>query len=303
MRTKETSAFAGWSSQRSARRAKAVLMAAVLLGPSIASTRELAPDGERTGRHWGIGSGYFVDSQTFVPKCVEEKTPLDLIKGGRRESSFILTSTLDERAMAEQLSLAAGASARLGLVKVEGRFGMARAAKSSRQSLSLNWYSWVSPGWKQLGEHKLTADGEKYKQNGTFRQNCGDEYVSAIEQRAELFLSLRADFSSAEQRDEFNAKVKLETLLTKSDVELQTVSKQYGANMRLEVTALQVGGDPADLATALNVTYTPPKVKEEKQEEKQEEYLAVTSCSFGDFGACKKMFDAMIRYATQQFPA
>ncbi|AXC15943.1 internalin E (plasmid) [Acidisarcina polymorpha] len=237
-----------------------------------------------TGKTAILGTAYHSDTQAFSGEClkgISEPT-------GTSSSSFALDQQISESELANDLGFSLGAHARFGVYEgsAEARFN-SRSVSSSFSISSIYRAEYLFP------YEKLTSDSIEFtkfakplydgKQFERWNQACGDSFVSQIRKGAKLYFSIRIDFRSAAQQQDFSAKFSVSGPMAGIEGTLSTASKSFGKDVKVTISALQIGGDPSKVTDIFGT--------------KDDSVHQFVQCTLGTFEACASVLEGAITYA------
>jgi hypothetical protein len=201
-----------------------------------------------SGKVARLGGAYASDKEAFVGGECIEGSKYDEI--GAAESSFSLDQSLSEKQLADQLGFSVGGRARFGVVEASASADFLQRSTSNAFSVSSIYKAYYYfPAHKlRLTQHKYSSLGDSVEANyERWNQTCGDHYVDQIGLGAKLFVSIRVDFASSEQKREFEAKFSIAGPMASASGDLKTATAQFSKDTKITVSAYQLGGDVSKL--------------------------------------------------------
>jgi len=239
-----------------------------------------------TGKSALDGSAYSSTQQDFLGgQCVTGT----LKPTGVSESSFDLSQTVSESQLSTELGFGMGARARYGVVEASLAANFLSRSVSNAFSVSAIYSAHynMQPD-KMVGKTlELTSTGNAAKAGGNFEhwnETCGDSFVDEIRRGAKLFISIRVDFSSQSQKQEFSSKFSISGPMAGVDASLSTASQSFGSTTKVTVSAYQLGGDTTKVS----------KIFGDSDIGRQ----AYVQCSLGHFDDCSTVIKNAIAYAS-----
>jgi hypothetical protein len=240
-----------------------------------------------------IGSAYASDKEHVVGgQCVEGTT----VPTGAPDSALAFDQNISESRLAEDLGFHVGGRARLGVV--EANLAADFLSRSVHDSFSL---SAIYEAHYNLAPQKLVTSSLHYTAAGTqakannfahWAETCGDMFVDEMQAGGKLFYSIRVDFSSAEEKKEFSAHFSLSTPLLDTDNTLKMASERLSKNVKVTVSAYQIGGDETKLSTIFGTS-----------EAGRNQFV---QCAFGSLDNCAHAIQNALAYeadVTTGFPS
>jgi hypothetical protein len=229
-----------------------------------------------------LGSAYQSEKELFVGQsCVVGNTS----STGAPISTFSFDQSLTESQASNELGFDVGGRARFGVVEASASSRFMRGSVSNQYSVSAVWLSeYRLPTQRLSTVQKNDIGNAVYENHERWAETCGDEYVEEITKGAKLFFSIRVDFGSAEQKQQFEAKFQISGPLYSANADLSTASKQFSQNVKITVSALQIGGDVSKITGLFDNTGTGQ--------------TGFIQCTLGDFSKCAQVISAAIGYAT-----
>jgi hypothetical protein len=265
--------------------AKMVLLIPSLFGFAVLST--VQAEGETisastASRTAILGSAYQSEKQSFAGQaCVSGEE----VSTGPSLATFSFDQSLTETQAADQLGLSVGGRARFGVVEASASARFMENAVSSKYSVSAVWLSDYRTQSKKLSKVDLTAIGKSVRENDDrWAETCGDQYVDEISFGAKLFFSIRVDFSSEEQKKQFEAEFGLSGPLYSASSKLETASRRFSRNSKITVSAWQIGGDVS------KITGFFPNSADAR--------TGFVECTLGDLSKCGSTIAGALIYAT-----
>jgi hypothetical protein len=241
-----------------------------------------------------LGQGYDTAKEEFVGRCVRGGT----IFAGSPESTMAFDRSLDQSSMAKQLGFDFGLKARYGLYSGSLAAKFATDSSSSEYS-DVSIYSNTINLKNALldfpGEAEgLTPEGQAAK--GTTEPTvvgdrwpltCGDQFVSQITLGAKLLVSVRVEFSTRQQKQDFSGSVSFSGPPVDVKAALQMASQRFGRRASLHIQAYQLGGDVRKLANIFGAG---------------EGQAPILAASLDNPGAVLAALDAVVAYGQNDFP-
>ena len=129
-----------------------------------------------------------------------------------------------------------------------------------------------------LTEPEITFQGD----DDDFRGNCGNKYISLVENGGELFVGIKLYFSHAEYKDQFEIGGNIETI-TSLNSRIASLHEDVKTDAAVEVFFNQIGGD----LSKLNELF---------------ESGDIVDCSLDKFDKCRKIITGIWNYSNDQFP-
>jgi hypothetical protein len=242
-----------------------------------------------------LGTGYDVFKEEFVGQCVRGTTA----HAGRPESFINFDRSLTESAVADQLGLQVGVKVRYGLFSggLAAQFASESAASefsdvtTYSHHISFQNHVMQFPG---VGEG-LTPQGLAAKGTGdtpfvsdNWKLTCGHEFVSQITLGAKLFVSIKVEFATREDKQNFTASVSFQGPPVDVKASLQLASQRFGKRASVSISGYQLGGEPGRLARVFGASEggTAP----------------IVSASLNNPEAVVQVLDAVVSYSTADFP-
>jgi len=231
-----------------------------------------------------LGSAYNSEKEVFIgDRCLQMEKPPAIT--GKSHSGFTFEESISEEQLSSDLGFGLGARARFGAVSTSLSAKFLSSAMSNSLSVSAVWESSYEFPTQKLDQPTLTPVGTAVKDNfERWATTCGDEYVAELTTGAKLFFSIRVDFTSEQEKKEFEAKFSVSGPLWGVDGELKKASEKMGRHIKINITAFQVGGDTRKLTGLFDQTT-----------EGKANFL---QCQLGNLEGCSKVIQAALSYAT-----
>jgi hypothetical protein len=144
-------------------------------------------------------------------------------------------------------------------------------------------YNYASMGF---GTELLNAYGLGAYNSGNFREGCGDNFFSAENLGAMLFISLKAQFSSTSSAAIFNSQsvqFKILPSLSEGITTLAGIATANNLEGNFAITAYQLGGNPGAFLQALD-------------------NQGMVTCPFAELTSCTNAINQILAYAVTNFP-
>jgi hypothetical protein len=260
---------------------KSVLhVASIILFVAYSSASDIAANTANRGAL--IGSAYQSEKELFVGQnCVSGVSK----PTGTQNSTFSFEQSLTQTQAEQQLGFEAGGRARFGVIEASASARFMRAAVSNQFSISAVWLSDYRLPAEKLTEITKSEVGAAVATNyERWATTCGDEYVDEIVRGAKLFFSIRVDFASLEQKQDFEAKFSVSGPLASAEASLKTASKDFSRDVKITLSALQIGGDVSKITSLFSST--------------DEGRAGFVQCTLGDFEKCAAVIGDALKYAT-----
>jgi len=229
------------------------------------------------------GYAYSAEKQQFVGNaCVKG----GLSNAGFTNSSFSFQQSMSESEAAEQLGFSAGGRARFGLTQVSASARFARNSASTKYSVSAIWLSdYLLPAQKLSTDVGYSEIGKSVSSNSErWRETCGEEYVEEVVRGAQLFFSIRVEFSSIERKQEFQTQFNLSGSVASVQASLDKATHDFSQDAKVTISARQVGGDVSKLTDVFG---------------KEEAAVAgFVQCNLGNFTECAQVIGRALKYAS-----
>ena len=226
-----------------------------------------------------VGQGYDSINRTIKPQyCIQPKNDGRWPEVGLPSSTISMTLQSDRTKIARSLGIDADIS--YGIYSAAASF--LRETESDDLSVSyifggtINFKDVQVGGNYEVNPNLLDADVVKWY------RLCGDSYVQRITRGASLYAALKFHFSDRLEKQQFESSFKVKGGLSVSAAlkEAQKVSQQ---SVQVSVFAVQVGGNVAELSSALSE-------------------VEVATCGMASIDHCLGYLQAIEHYASHSFP-
>lgn len=240
-----------------------------------------------------LGGDYSSDQQmpTFRP-CIGNGTMV--YSGGAKSIlHFGNSGTFDE--IETRLNVDVSEAGSIGLFSESISASYAKYIKDTDYTLSFYYFEQITLPTEFFypdhnGEKALNEYGADAYQQGPdyFRALCGDQLIEQNHLGAGLYVTLKVEFSSLDDKSTFiaNAGAKYGNMFSVSG-KISKIVNEHHMRGTLEVSGLQIGGDASQLGEIFTEGPDP---------------YAVTLCSLEDLGACQKTINGVLAYAAKVFP-
>lgn len=240
-----------------------------------------------------LGQGYDVQREEFVGRCVRGATEF----AGNQESQLNFEHSLAEEQLHKELGFDVGAKVRYGLFS-GGAAAQFASSSSSSEFCDVTTYSHVInlknaklsfPGLPAgLTPEGLAAKGapEGPLVGDNWPVTCGQEFVSQVTLGAKLFISIRIEFASREEKQSFAAQFSFSGPPVEVKANLEQASKRFSKRASLTLHAFQLGGDVRKLPAVFGTGPGAPPI---------------LTASLGNPDAVLAALDAAVRYGKDDF--
>jgi hypothetical protein len=235
-----------------------------------------------SGKSAILGSAYDPSKQDFISQeCVSGTE----VATGSMQSSLHLDQSMSQQQVEQALGLSVGLRARYGAVDISGSAKFLSESASSSYSVSSVYSAFYEFQTKKLVSVTKNSLGTQLAPNfERWLTSCGDSFVDEIHTGARLFFSIRVDFSSESQKQQFEASFSVSGPMAGVDATLKQASKQFSRNTHVTVSAYQIGGDVSKLSGIFG--------------DKAEATQAYVQCTLGNFDDCSSVLANALTYAT-----
>jgi Leucine-rich repeat (LRR) protein len=243
-----------------------------------------------------LGEGYNSKEERFAGRCATGNVEFV----GAQESNVNFSRSLSNKELSDSLGFSIGAKARYGMIKGSMSANFASEASSSSYSEATIYSAKYRFKNKRLNYTGLTPEGKAAKGfsdtifvGENWELVCGHEYVEQVTLGASLYISVKIEFSSKVEKQEFNLQFKVKGPAFQVSGELNQASKSFGSKASITIQGYQLGGDVSRLSAIFG---TGPNSRITSPDGKSVHALAV--CSMANPDACIKILDSALIYAT-----
>ena len=239
-----------------------------------------------------LGAGYNSGQQRFLSSmCLTDGAQKSLRYVGTALGKVAFLTITDRERLQASFGMDVSARARFGLFKADAVAHFLQESLDESYSLSATLEYDIAAKDVLL---QLVPDPEKIlteaakgaaKKPAEFRRRCGDEYVSRIESGARLFITVRATFLNLQAKEDFASNVNLSQGFNSLSVQLKKLKQETREHGSVSIVALQMGGDPRQLASALG------------QGSGSSSTFPILNCSLTQTDACQAALKAAVDYA------
>ncbi|EDN70416.1 conserved hypothetical protein, secreted [Beggiatoa sp. PS] len=140
----------------------------------------------------------------------------------------------------------------------------------------------------QFNQNGLSEFGQKMhnESNQCFRSACGDQFVFQTERGGSLYMAMKFDFTNAESKKEFFAKIGGEYKVTDMSIQIDKTSNFVKETGKVTLSAHQVGGDVTKLANIFGTNNG---------------LSPFLTCKLTQFNQCQQAMQNAINYAKGDF--
>ena len=294
-----------------------VLLACVATLPPAARAQELdyAPMEFSSFGNWAAvtGSGFNYKTNSFTGyECVGGTEELT----GSPDSNLAFSTTVDQSTLQKELGISGDFRTVTGPGEITAGAKYMKATTEDSFSITLNYVGTFKFANRVLRSATPNAVG---KEAGRFVElldkKCGQGFVQQIVRGAKLFISIRFDFTSRDDKEAFGAHFDYRSPLTDVSAKVDNSTKSFARRTRVTVSAYQVGGQVEKVAyifqkgieaarpAAPSDTAAPGEgrvVSETENAGDANSSYTFISCSFGDIDKCKSVLANAIHYATSR---
>ena len=263
----------------------AILLSLFACGPSNDSSALLS-DSNADILNRSLASGYDSARNLKFAACID---PAKYVYSGSNSSilSYIRDYNYDQ--LLDEVSMGIFAKLNLfGLIKAKASGDITSEMATTDDSSAFLYKIDIVGKSAVLKNPTLNANGlSAYLRHDplAFRKTCGDQYVEQVQLGAQMFLGVKYFFTSKEDKEKLKVQMKVSLFwgLIKFTKTWTKEEKSLLKNVRVNVDAYQVGGDP-DKLEAIKKT------------------LERTSCAGDDMVKCGEALDKLLDYAANVFP-
>ena len=231
-----------------------------------------------------LGSAYQSDKQLFPgDRCLTAAT---IVGAGRASAGFTFQTSMTESQLSSELGMGLGGRARSGAVEYSASANFLKNSVSNELSVSSAWESsYTFPVDKLVATRNDLNETGKAMLNNPERwaETCGDEYVNELTRGAQLFFSIRVDFHSTEDKQQFEARFSVSGPLAEVQGELKEASRKFSRSTTVTVSAYQVGGDISKITEIFG--------------DDANARQGFVQCQLGNFDRCADVIQKGINYA------
>lgn len=236
-----------------------------------------------------LGSAYDSHKEAFVgSQCVTGAS----VPSGASDASVSLDQSMTESQASDALGFSAGARARYGVVEASAAANFMSKSVSSDFSVSAIYSATYVFQKEKLPVPVKNETGKSLDNFERWNTTCGDYYVSEVRKGARLFFSIKIDFSSKEEKNEFQASFNIDGPAAGVSGTLQQASARFSRKTKITVAVYQSGGD-VEKVTGIFSNAADGRA-------------AYIQCSLGKFEGCATVLGNALTYATDTasgFPA
>ncbi|MBO6574424.1 MAG: choice-of-anchor D domain-containing protein [Rhodothermales bacterium] len=221
--------------------------------------------------------------QISAAACVTAPTSLE---GG--ETFFIdLSGRIRQSDIKKKFGLDLQGSYNWKVTKASATLNYLRETETSGFSIGVNYAADYTLGSERIaGDATLTANTPDPTGNpGGFAEKCGSSFISQIDYGAYLMFSVRIDFSSREDLEDFRASFSIEGPWGSASKNLSAYEKALSRDARISVSVTQIGGIASQAKELLG----------------EGGGQGTTQCLTGNFGRCLGVVAALIDYSQTGF--
>ena len=239
-----------------------------------------------------LGSGYNYRSNAFTGfTCVDGVT----VELGRPESNLDFSMAVDNQLLKKELGIEGDVRTIVGPGEVSAGAKYLKASTEDSFSITLNYVGTFKFTNRFLKNPKLNETGKSVARlESLLEQNCGQGFVQQVVRGAKLFISIRFDFTSRDDKESFKAQMDYRSPLLDVSAGVKTKTENFSKRSQVTVSAYQIGGEVEKLAYVFQGAATNGVQKEENAT------YAFISCSFGEMEQCKRVLANAVHYATDR---
>jgi hypothetical protein len=247
-----------------------------------------------------LGHGYNSSEQRFKGNCLDG-SPENFVFIGHQTGSVVWSQAMDSASTKESLGFGVKARAKYGMISASAAADFATATSSDQYSESATYRADFRPKSIQLQRKVFTEQANRKKRSASaFREMCGDEYVEQVSLGGSLYVNLKIQFGTREEREAFSSQVKVSGPIGSVSASLKKASEKLSKSGFISIRLLQIGGDVEQLATIFRQTVptgsgnVAPTLSSP---------LALVNCSMDQLESCTAVLESAIRYASEDFPS
>lgn len=234
-----------------------------------------------------LATGYDTHSEEFRGTCVQANGPLQYAGSQSAEIRFDRRMTVDELETALEVQISG--KLKIPSFDVSGAAKFVSEAGSTDLSDSLI-FSYQVRGKSVIMQHvALSSEGQAMvgRPETDVRKTCGDEYVSQVDLGAQLFVLVNFEFANREAKSSFEAQINVDLVdLFSLSGAASTSLDNFKDTITIKMSALQIGGNPARLATILQSDGS--------------EGIPIINCSIAERDQCLETMQRIVEYASSE---
>lgn len=244
-----------------------------------------------------LGQGYDTRKEEFVGRCVRGEVEF----AGNQEARLSFDRSMDQSSMSRELGVEVGGKVRYGLFSGSLAMQFANSSSSSEFSdvtiyshtITLKNAKLRFPDSLETG---LTAEGRTARgarEGNLLGENwgltCGDEFVSQITLGAKLFVSIKVEFATREEKNSFGMQFSFQGPPVEVEANIKSAAQRFGKRASVSIQAYQLGGDVRRLSTLFGASQEGPP--------------PILTASLENPKAVLDALAAAVRYSANDFPA
>lgn len=174
------------------------------------------------------------------------------------------------------------------VVRASAGATLAKESASSERSQSFTFYAYLRPKDRTIeatGGLTLNTAGDDIATNYQSERYdmAGDQFVKSIEYGADVFINMKVDYRSAQDKLDIGGKLDVDFMsgMVNAEGELKYLDEDLKKSVKINVKAYQHGGDPKQLLTIIPNN--------------------IATCTLKNPDPCFELFDAAIDYARNNF--
>jgi hypothetical protein len=231
-----------------------------------------------------VGSGYFNSRGIFSPQAQVCLKSDPVWSTAHADSGGEVTFDVSQETVETDFNLGLDAKVSLGLFSGSVKSNFMKRSRSDERSIT-----YVHRMRVTLGEDIFDpAEGYSFPtkpSSALFYPKCGDYYTAAVKKGGSLYIIVKLDFASVEDRIAFDAVIEANYLASRGKGTMDWSKHAFSGRVHVSITAYQQGGKVAQLGNLFDGTH-------------QEEGMTVLNCSLEDFKSCRDFIAAANGYSS-----
>jgi Leucine-rich repeat (LRR) protein len=241
-----------------------------------------------------LGEGYNSEAELFVGTCIVGTEEFV----GAQEASVTFSRSLTNKELQDSLGFSVGGKARYGVIDGSMSANYSLDSSSNSYCETTTYFSRYKFKNRRFRFTGLTPEGERACGNLPGGQvgdqwvlTCGHEFVEQITLGASLYISVRIEFTSREEKEKFSAKARIKGPAASLSAEISSNSQSASSTATISIQGYQLGGSVEKLSAIFGGSRS-------RVGDSGKEVHSLIACSMANPGPCLDVLDAAIMYAT-----
>ncbi len=231
-----------------------------------------------------LGHGYDEEKGQYLGAVVEAENGIEYSGTQRSRIDTITDISFDQ--LLTELGVKTSAGFSIGIFDIKGGIDFASNIAKDELSMNISYIFEITGKEASLNGLRYTPKAKKILESANpekKRKFFGHKFVNSVSLGGKLIASVAITFNNRESKNEFKGAFDMSIpMFLKMHAEGGAKYNQFRKHASIKVSALQIGGDPSQLANILL--------------QSNDNRAPIIECSFANLKPCQETFAAIINY-------